>query len=60
MRATGIAASTIQRGLRELGSGEALAATRTRKAGGGRKRATDLDRPVRAGWMRSPARTCGG
>ena len=38
MRATGIAASTIQRGLRELASGEALAATRTRKAGGGRKR----------------------
>ena len=42
-RATGIAASTIQRGLRELASGEALAATRTRRAGGGRKRATDLD-----------------
>ena len=42
-RATGIAASTIQRGLRELASGEALPGTRTRKAGGGRKRATDLD-----------------
>jgi len=42
-RATGIAASTIQRGLRELTSGEPLDGTRTRKAGGGRKRATDLD-----------------
>ena len=42
-RATGIAASTIQRGLRELASGETLPGTRTRKAGGGRKRATDLD-----------------
>ncbi len=42
-RATGIAASTIQRGLRELASGETLAGTRNRKAGGGRKRATDLD-----------------
>jgi Rhodopirellula transposase DDE domain len=42
-RATGIAASTIQRGLRELASGEALPGTRTRKAGGGRKRAIDLD-----------------
>ena len=42
-RATGIAASTIQRGLRELASWEALPSTRTRKAGGGRKRATDLD-----------------
>jgi len=42
-RATGIAASTIQRGLRELASGEVLPGTRTRKAGGGRKRATDLD-----------------
>src|SRR5881409_143753 len=42
-RATGIAASTIQRGLRELASGEALPGTRTRKPGGGRKRATDLD-----------------
>jgi hypothetical protein len=42
-RATGIAASTIQRGLRELASTETLPATRTRKAGGGRKRVTDLD-----------------
>src|SRR4030095_6363122 len=42
-RATGIAASTIQRGLRELASGEPLAGTRTRKAGGGRKRAIDRD-----------------
>jgi DNA-binding phage protein len=45
-RATGIAASTIQRGLRELASGEPLVGTRTRKAGGGRKRATELDRTL--------------
>lgn len=43
VRATGIAASTIQRGLRDVASGERLAPTRTRRAGGGRKRATDLD-----------------
>jgi stage V sporulation protein SpoVS len=43
VRATGIAASTIERGLRDLASGEILVATRTRRAGGGRKRATDLD-----------------
>jgi stage V sporulation protein SpoVS len=43
VRATGIAASTIQRGLRDLSSGDGLVATRTRRAGGGRKRATDLD-----------------
>ena len=43
VRATGIAASTIQRGLDDLASGEALIATRARRAGGGRKRATDRD-----------------
>jgi hypothetical protein len=42
-RATGIAESTIQRGLRDLASGHTLAVARTRKVGGGRKRATDLD-----------------
>ena len=42
-RATGIAASTIQRGLRELESGEAAGRHRTRNAGGGRKRATERD-----------------
>ena len=42
-RATGIAASTIQRGLRELASGEPVVGIRTRKAGGGRKRATERD-----------------
>ena len=46
-RATGIAASTIQRGLLELASAETLPATRTRKAGGGRKRVTDLDPTLR-------------
>jgi transposase len=42
-RATGISRSTIQRGLRELESGETLASQRTRKAGAGRKRATATD-----------------
>ena len=43
-RATGIAASTIQRGLRELASGDAARRRRGRgRPGGGRKRATDLD-----------------
>ena len=42
-RATGIATSTIQRGLRELTADEPLAGGRTRRAGGGRKRAIDLD-----------------
>ena len=36
-RATGIATSTIQRGLRELTADEPLAGGRTRRAGGGRK-----------------------
>jgi Rhodopirellula transposase DDE domain len=43
VRATGMAASTIQRGLRDLSSGEGLVPTQTRRAGGGRKRATELD-----------------
>lgn len=42
-RATGISRSTIQRGLRELASGETLAPDRTRKRGAGRKRATATD-----------------
>ena len=42
-RATGISRSTIQRGSRELESGETLAPERTRKAGAGRKRATTTD-----------------
>ena len=40
-RATGISRSTIQRGLRELESGETLASDRTRKAGAGRARDRD-------------------
>jgi hypothetical protein len=36
-RATGIAASTIGRGLKELACGSAVAADRVRRAGGGRK-----------------------
>ena len=41
--ATGISASTIRRGLRELVAAEPLDGARTRRAGGGRKRARDLD-----------------
>jgi hypothetical protein len=41
--ATGISASTIRRGLRELDTGSSLPPERTRHAGGGRKRATALD-----------------
>jgi hypothetical protein len=46
-RATGIAESTIQRGLRDLASGNTLVGTRTRKPGGGRKRATARDATLR-------------
>ena len=42
-RATGISRSTIQRGLRELESGETIAPERTRRAGAGRKRTTATD-----------------
>lgn len=42
-RATGISRSTIQRGLRELESGEELEPDRTRRPGGGRKRAVEKD-----------------
>ena len=42
-RATGISASTIRRGLRELDADAPLPPERTRHPGGGRKRATDLD-----------------
>lgn len=42
-RATGVSRSTIQRGLRELESGETLESTRTRRPGGGRKRAVEKD-----------------
>ncbi len=42
-RATGISRSTIQRGLRELESGEVLDPDRVRRPGGGRKRAVDQD-----------------
>jgi hypothetical protein len=68
VRATGIAASTIQRGLRELTSGEPLAGTRSRKVGGGRKRATerdltllrDLDGLVKPTAPGDPTRRCAG
>lgn len=42
-RATGVSRSTISRGLRELESGEILGPERTRRRGGGRKRATEKD-----------------
>ena len=42
-RATGISRSTIARGLRELRSGMSLSPDRTRRPGGGRKRAVDKD-----------------
>src|SRR5215207_2151165 len=42
-RATGVATSTIGRGLRELTEAPALAAGRVRRAGGGRKPAVEAD-----------------
>ncbi len=42
-RATGVSRSTIARGLRELEVGDTLGPGRTRRAGGGRKRATEKD-----------------
>ena len=42
-RATGISRSTISRGIKELRSGERLEPGRTRRRGGGRKRATEKD-----------------
>jgi hypothetical protein len=42
-QATGIAESTIQRGLRDLDAREPLPPTRSRRPGGGRKRATETD-----------------
>ena len=42
-RATGLARSTIERGMRELESGETLSPDRSRRPGGGRKRATAKD-----------------
>jgi transposase len=47
-RATGISRSTIQRGIRELESGAMAPSGRTRKAGGGRKRATAIDETLLA------------
>ena len=42
-RATGMARSTISRGIQELKSGEPIPPDRTRRPGGGRKRAIDKD-----------------
>lgn len=43
VRATGISASTVRRGLRELATDAPVPPERTRRAGGGRKRKTDRD-----------------
>jgi len=43
VRATGLARTTIWRGVQEYGAGESLASDRVRRPGGGRKRATVLD-----------------
>jgi hypothetical protein len=45
-RATGISRATIQRGMRKLDGDAPLPPGRIRKAGGGRKRATALDRTL--------------
>ena len=46
-RASGISASTITRGLRELRAGARLASGRVRRPGGGRKRTVDKDPTLR-------------
>ena len=64
-RATGMARSTISRGIQELESGEALNPDRARRPGGGRKRTIDKDialladleallDPTTAGWPDAP------
>ena len=66
-RATGMARSTISRGIQELESGEALNPDRARRPGGGRKRTIDKDialladleallDPTTAGWPDAPLR----
>lgn len=45
-RATGVSRSTISRGIRELESGKTLEGGRTRRPGGGRKRATEKDKKL--------------
>ena len=47
-QATGLARSTIERGIHELESTETLSPERTRRPGGGRKRATDKDETLTA------------
>ena len=65
--ATGMARSTISRGIQELESGEALNPDRARRPGGGRKRTIDKDialladleallDPTTAGWPDAPLR----
>src|SRR6478735_8257842 len=46
-RATGVAPSTIGRGLKELAHGSDLPATRVRRPGGGRKTLTAIDATLR-------------
>ena len=49
VRATGVSAATVRRGLREVGepAGTALARGRVRRPGGGRKRTVELDPTLR-------------
>ena len=47
-KATGMARSTIERGIRELESDATLSPERTRRPGGGRKRATEKDATLSA------------
>ena len=42
-RATGISRSTVVRGIREINAGQTVSPGRTRRAGGGRKRAVEKD-----------------
>ena len=46
VRATGIAASTISRGIADLRAGDVLEAGRIRRPGGGRRRLTDTDQKL--------------
>ncbi len=46
--ATGLAHSTIRRGVRELNSGEAMPGERQRRKGAGRKKLEDVDPGVKA------------
>jgi len=48
VRATGMSATTVAKGIREIGAGERLEAGRVRRAGGGRRPLTETDRTLLA------------